>query len=218
VNETERFLDAVQGGKSEEVARLLDADPSLVDAQRGGVPAVRIAVYHRCPEVAALLVERGARIDVFDASATGSTERLRALLSEEPSRATAFAPDGFTPLGFASFFAHPAAARLLLENGADPNQAARNGTRVSPLHSAVAGGNVGIVQELLARGADVHAHQEGGFTPLHSAAGEGSEEIVRLLLAHGADGSARSDAGKTPADLARERGHDRITELLAGPG
>ena len=218
MNETERLLDAVQNGKSDDVAKLLDGDPSLVDAERGGVSAVRLAVYNQRPEVAAMLVERGARLDVFDASATGATERLRALLAEDPARANAFAPDGFTPLGFASFFAHPATARLLLENGADPNQAARNGTRVSPLHSAIAGGNIEIVRDLLARGADVQGGQEGGFTPLHSAAGEGSEEMVRLLLEHGANGARQSDAGKTPAELARERGHARIAELLAGPG
>jgi ankyrin repeat protein len=153
-------------------------------------------------------------LDVFEASALGTTERLREILAEEPARANAFGPDGFTPLGLAAFFAHPAAARLLLASGADPSQAARNGTRVAPLHSAVAGGSVEIVRELLAHGADVHARQEGGFTPLHGAAVDGGEEAIRLLLSQGADRSARDDAGKTPADLARESGKGQAAELL----
>jgi ankyrin repeat protein len=214
VSETQRFLDAVQRGKADEVSKLLDDDPPLLDAARGGVSAVRLAVYHAHPEVVRILVERGARIDVFDASATGATARVGDLLSEDPSRANAVASDGFTPLGLAAFFGHLDAVRLLLANGADPNQAARNSTRVAPLHSAVAGGNVEIVRELLAHGADVQARQEGGFTPLHNAAFEGEEEMIRLLLAHGSDRAARSDAGKTPADIARDRDRQRAAELL----
>ena len=214
MNETERFLDAVQRGKAEEVAKLLDENPPLLDAERGGVSAVRLAVYHAHPGVARVLVERGARIDVFDACATGETARLSEILAEDRSRANAFAADGFTPLGLAAFFRHPAAVRTLLANGADPNQAASNATRVAPLHSAVAGGNVEIVRELLAHGADVRARQDLGFTALHGAAVEGSEKVVRLLLDHGAERSERNEAGKTPADLARERGNEKIVALL----
>lgn len=196
------------------MTRLADGNPALLGAKQSGVSALLTAVYHRQTAVARILLDRGAAPDVFEASAVGDVERVRALLSEEPARANEFAPDGFTPLGLASFFGHPAAARLLLASGADPNQAARNGTRVAPLHSAVAGGNAEIVRELLERGAEAGAHQEGGFTPLHTAAGEGREEMVRLLLARGADAVARADAGKTPVDLARERGHETIVELL----
>ncbi|HEX9150055.1 MAG TPA: ankyrin repeat domain-containing protein, partial [Thermoanaerobaculia bacterium] len=122
--------------------------------------------------------------------------------------------DGFTPLGLAAFFGHPEAARLLLAAGSDPDQPARNATRVAPIHSAVAGGTVEIVRDLLVCGADVHARQDAGFTALHGAAAEGSVEMVRLLLAHGADRFAKNDAGKTPADLARERGREQAAELL----
>jgi len=214
VNETERFLDAVQRGKAEEVAKLLDENPPLLDAERGGVSAVRLAVYHAHPGVARALVERGARLDVFDACATGDTARLSELLAEDRSRANAFAADGFTPLGLAAFFRHPAAVRLLLANGAEVNVPSRNAQSVAPIHSAVAGGEVEIVRDLLASGADVHA-REGGFTPLHGASAEGNVEMVQLLLAHGADPNARSDTGKTPADLARDRGKSKAVELLA---
>ena len=213
VDERGRFLDAVQRGKADEVAKLLDENPRLLDADRGGVSAVRLAVYHGHPDLARILVERGAHIDVFDACAIGGTTRLSELLAEDPSRANAFAADGFTPLGLAAFFRHPAAVRMLLANGAEVNVPSRNAQQVAPIHSAVAGGEVEIVRDLLASGADVHA-REGGFTPLHGAAAEGNVEMVQLLLAHGADPNARSDTGKTAADLARERGNERIALLL----
>jgi ankyrin repeat protein len=67
---------------------------------------------------------------------------------------------------------------------------------------------------LLARGADVHARQDLGFTALHGAAVGGGEEMIRLLLDQGADPAARNVAGKTPADLARERADKRASEIL----
>lgn len=215
MSESGSLLDAAQHGRADEVARLLDSDPALLQSTRSGVSGVRIALYHRHPEIARLFVDRGARVDVFDASALGEIARLRDLLAADPALANAVASDGFTPLGLASFFGHPEAAKLLLATGADPNFAAQNSTRVAPLHSAVAGGNVEIVRELLARGADVHARQDVGFTALHGAAAEGGEEMIRLLLDHGADPAAKNDAGKTPADLARERGREKAVALLS---
>ncbi len=214
MSESGSLLDAAQHGRADEVARLLDSNPALLQSARSGVSGVRIALYHRHPEIARLFVDRGARLDVFDASALGETARLRDLLAADPALANAVASDGFTPLGLASFFGHPEAAKLLLATGADPKFAAQNSTRVAPLHSAVAGGNVEIVRELLARGADVHARQDVGFTALHGAAAEGGEEMIRLLLDHGADPAAKNDAGKTPADLARERGREQAARLL----
>lgn len=216
VDETQRLFDAVQRGAANEVSELLREDASLLEAEREGVSALRVAVYHGHLAVARIFVERGARLDVFDASAIGETARLSQLLAEDRSLANAFAADGFTPLGLASFFAHPAAVRVLLANGAEVNLPSCNAQRVAPIHSAVAGGEVEIVRDLLANGADVHA-REGGFMPLHGAAAEGNAEMVQLLLAHGADPNAQSDTGKTPADLARDRGHETVADLLRPP-
>ena len=214
MDETGRLFEAIQKGNAREVSKLLEEDRALVDAKKSGVSALLTAVYHRHPEIARIFVEHGAMLDVFEASALGDVERLRELLAEDSSRANAFAPDGFTPLGLAAFFGHSEAVRLLLENGADPNLASANAQRVAPLHSAVAGGKVEIVRMLLARGADVHARQDLGFTALHGAAVGGGEEMIRLLLDQGADPAARNVAGKTPADLARERADKRASEIL----
>jgi ankyrin repeat protein len=50
---------------------------------------------------------------------------------------------------------------------------------------------------LLARGAQVNARQQGGWTPLHPAAHNGDGELARLLLNNSADPNLASDDGKT---------------------
>jgi uncharacterized protein len=210
----EQLLEAIRRGDANEVAKLVERHPALVGERQSGISAVLLAVYSGHPEIARIFLDHGATLDVFEASAVGDVDRLRELLVEDPSRVNDFAPDGFTPLGLAAFFRHPEAVRLLLANGADVNLASRNTQRVTPLHSAVAGGSVEIVRDLLAHGPDVHARQDLGFTPLHGAAADGNEEMIGLLLAHGSDRAARTDAGKTAADIARERGKEKVARLL----
>ena len=172
------------------------------------------AVYTRHPELAPVVAGR-RDLDLYEACATGATNRVREILANHPQLAESDAADGFTPLGLAIFFGHPEIARLLLEAGAGVNTPARNALGVSPLHSAVAAGDPATVRWLLENGAQVDAEEPGGATPLHTAAVEGSAEIVRLLLDAGADPNKRMKTGKTPRDLAIERGHTAVAEMLA---
>ena len=96
--------------------------------------------------------------------------------------------NGVTPLHNAVRFRSPAAVKVLIEHGADVNQACRrNGS--TPLHRAVT--------------------QTGapGSAGKHDAA----KEIVQLLLAAGADPSLANKSGKKPADYV---GDDEIRSLL----
>jgi ankyrin repeat protein len=209
------FLDAVTGGDVNRVHQLLDQAPGLVSARsESGVSAVLLAVYYGKPDVARTLVSRGARLDVFDASALGDLERVQSLVEADPGLANAYAPDGFQPLGLASFFGHKRVVKFLLAQGAEVNSPSRNAQRVMPLHSAVANRHLDIARLLVEHGADVNARQAQDFTPLHAAADNGQLDMVALLLAHGADPAARMALGKTPADFARERGHTAVAEAL----
>jgi len=161
-----------------------------------------------------LLADRD-ELDVFEAAAFGRTERLRELLDAEPELATAFSPDGFTALHFAGFFAHPEAARLLLERGADARARARNDMKVEPLHSAAAADQTEISRLLLDAGADPNAVQDGGFVPLHAAAQNGNADLAALLLERGADTALEADDGRTAAAVAREAGHGQLADSLA---
>jgi len=144
----------------------------------------------------------GRALDVFEAAALGDADRLTALLAGDHELARARAPDGFSALGLAAFFRQPACARILLDAGAAVDEPAANAMRVTPLHSAVAAGQLEIARWLLERGASVDARQQGGYTPLHAAAHNGQLPLVELLLAHGADRTLRTDGGQSAVDLA----------------
>lgn len=171
------------------------------------------ALYQRKPEDAERLAA-GAALNIWEAAALGRDARVAELLGEDPSRANAWAADGFMPLGLAAFFGRAGATRLLLDGGADVHAVARNEMQVQPLHAAVAARDIEIVRLLLDRGADPNARQQVGYTALMGAAGAGGDDLVSLLLAHGADATLRSDEGKSASDIAREHGHAAIAERL----
>lgn len=153
------------------------------------------------------------RLSVFEAAAFGRDERLREIVLEDPSQATALSTDGFTALHLAIFGEQEGAARILIEHGADVDALATSAiARVRPLGTAAFVRSVPLARLLLDSGADANGTGEGGFTPLHSAAQHGDEDIVRLLLERGADPSLASEQGKRPSDLTDD---DGIRGLLA---
>ncbi len=59
------------------------------------------------------------------------------------------------------------------------------------LHEAAKKGQNGVVEQLLAAGADINAKDDSGETALHCAARAGHSKIVRVLIAKGADVNAK---------------------------
>ena len=212
----QEFFAAIKAGDQAEVKRLLDAEPSLMNAKdEHGLSAVLIAAYYQKPDLARLLVQRGAKLNLFEACAVGDLARVKTLIEQRPDLINAYAPDGFQPLGLATFFGHTDIVELLLQHGAKVNSASRNSMRVMPLHSAIANRRIEIVKLLLEQGADVNTVQADDFTPLHEAAQNGLLEVTQWLLDRGAQVSPRlSSNGKTPLTLAIEYRHEDVAELL----
>ena len=209
------LIAAIKGNDMVRAKELLRANPDLAqERDENGVSATMNARYRGQTELVELLLASGVTLDVFEAATLGNTARIAELLSGNPMQVNAYSPDGFTPLHLACFFGQEAAARLLLERGADPGATARNPMRVQPLHSAAAGRQLGIVRMLLERGAPVNARQHLGWTALHEAANQGNREMAEALLRHGADPAAGNDDGKIPADVAAGRGHTELARLL----
>jgi ankyrin repeat protein len=212
---SDRVFELIEAGDVSGLRELLASDPAAAASRRpDGTSAVLFARYQFELDAVEALLAANPPLDVFDAAAVGRTGVVRDELARDPALAVAFAPDGFTALGLASFFGHLDAAALLIEAGARVNDASRNAMRVAPLHSALAGGHAEIVELLLAAGADVNAVQADGYTPLHEAAQNGDQVLSERLVAAGADPLARLDDGSTPAESARKAGHEQLANWL----
>jgi ankyrin repeat protein len=158
-------------------------------------------------------------LDVFEAAALGDFDRLAAVLDADPSLATAYSTDGFSPLHLSAFFGQSDATRLLLEQGAEVDARGRGWMTGTPLHSAASGEHAAVARLLVEAGADMNARQSGGWTPLHSAAHNGNVELVALFLAHGADPTATNDGGTSVLAMAEEAADDdAIARIRAAIG
>lgn len=212
------LITAIKAGDSVTVQELLSEDTSLVRGRTAtGASLLMFCIYARHPELVDVFLQHGATLDIYEAAAAGRLRVLEEIIASARSQVNEYSPDGFPPLGLASFFGHEKVVRLLLDRGADVNAAARNPQRVAPLHAAVAGPTPDIVEILLEAGADPNARQESDYTALHEAASKGLDRIVRLLIAHGASKTAVNREGQTPYDLARQKGHQAMAESLLQP-
>src|SRR5687768_9642374 len=155
-----------------------------------------MAIYHQQPDIAKTIADAVGSIDIFEAAALGRVDRIKQLLREDPSLASAYAPDGFPPVGLAAFFGHLDAVKVLIAAGADIHAAAKNGLKVQAIHAAVASKNLDIVRTVLEAGADPNAAQQQGFRPMHESGSSGSRELAELLMKYGGDPTLKNDEGK----------------------
>ena len=231
----ERAADAVAAGELEVLREMLDDEPDLVHA-RSPRPH-RATLLHYCaangtedprqrtppnaPAIAQLLVDRGADpnaacklyggADVMGLLLTSAIPRaagvdgeLAAVLARAGARVDTV--DGQGPLVTAILHGAPRAAAALADAGAP----------VDTLLAAAGLGRVAVLEELVARGAEVNARFRDGATALHAAAATGAARAVDWLLAHGADPTLREERwGATPHGMASYYGHAAIAATLA---
>lgn len=86
---------------------------------------------------------------------------------------------------------------------------------VTPLIAAVNGGHAGVVDILLAAGADVNASDALGRTPLIAAVTLGDRDCVQSLVARKVDVYAVDRSGRSALDIARENGRQDLVQLIS---
>jgi hypothetical protein len=189
---------AVQAQDLALVKALLDkgADPNGRGTDDSDAP-IHSAAYGSL-EIAALLIDRGARVD---------------LLSKKRG----------TPIEIAVSNDNNAVAALLFARGANLNIKPRFGGGTLLHAVAIHSDNREMIELLLKHEANPNARDDQGRTPLHVAAStqeqhvipvplgkppsstyERKIEIVQALIKGGADPSLRDTSGRTAADYARE--------------
>ena len=137
------------------------ADVDAVDENHSSL--LQVALFHGSVNVAQLLLERGANINMRDGK--GHTP-LHGLVDIE--------------LVSTDYFFD--AMQFLLERGADVD--ALNDDHCTPLHMASQFGNIRAAGLLLEHGANVHLQNDDGHTPSQVASAKGHKEITRLLSEH----------------------------------
>lgn len=209
------IFKAIDGADVALLSKYLDENNELASSRSNdGMSAVLFSLYINKPEITKILLSYEPELDIFDLSALGGAGQISALLAADQRIVHEYSGDGFTALHVASYFGHSDVVGLLLENEADVNKVAMNGSDLTALQSAVASGHRDVAEVLLGFNADVNVKMLGGFTPLMSAAAMGSMEIVSLLIAHSADKTLKSEDGRVASDFALSAGHsDMATEL-----
>jgi ankyrin repeat protein len=155
-------------------------------------------------EMVRFLVDQGAVIDytgmsegspLMLAAFMGQVELLRLFLAAGADVNLAMPSGGESALHMAAVANKSAAAKVLLDAGADPNVSAK-----SDVGTSMFDGNVKL----------------WGETPLHFAAAYGDEEMIQAMLLAGADREAPNRHGETPLVYAgrHRRGRD-IRKLLS---
>jgi ankyrin repeat protein len=209
---TPLILAARRAGNSRTVQLLLERGASAAECDEDGISPIMSGAASGDLETVRLLLDAGAMAGDFPES--------------NHSKAAARAAGYRTPLMWAAYHNNLPMIRLLLERGADPNQATIYG---SPLSQACWNDSVEAARILIDRGAKVDARDAfADFTPLHWAAASERlrPDLVKLLLASGADPNAAGGkpvesfkmVPQTPRLIAERRGYSAIVEALAGAG
>ncbi len=119
-----------------------------------------------------------------DAINMGNTERVKSLLEagvDPQVLDTRRAANGRYPLNWAALGGDVEIIELLLDAGADINQANLSG--FTPLHHAIEGSSVEAARLLIQRGADLSMTNRARQTPLQLAQAMGRSAIVTLIEA-----------------------------------
>lgn len=200
----------------EELKVILDAGAKLMDPSARKPNPIHYTVWQRYPDAAELLLQQGYDVNALDdfgysalhlAARHGYTDMMEILIKH--GSAINFNPldleERFPidaveePLRMALKYGHRNAAKLLLENGANPNGRYFFGSEInlaSPLQPE-------LLELLLEFGARVNEQDRNGLTPIMKACRlrQGMESLL-LLLSYGGDVNIRAD-----------RRHDHRTAL-----
>ena len=117
-----------------------------------------------------------------------------------------------SPLYEAAYNKAHECVKILLDMGADPNQADIWGC--TPLSAAVMNTDTFLVNILLERGANPNPEGLKGKTPLHIAAKNGNREITKILLDKNVDPNSKDLKGRTPLHIVAKRDKRETMKIL----
>ena len=209
------------------VERLLDMGADINHRQRYGFTALLFAVSGGYPEIAELLIRRGADVNLnnnifgtcpIHVAVNNGDTYITKLLLDSGSPLNPRSARSLTPLMIASARGQLDLVELLLERGAPVNE-----QEGPPTSSDVIDSFTQMSQEVRQALSlpqvfelEIFVDRVGrGSTALHMAVKQGDVEVVKTLMSYGADPNLRNDRGESALDMANET---IIDALVQGEG
>jgi cytohesin len=222
---------AAGGGNLEIIKTLLEAKADAQAADPSGLSPLGHALLGKQTDAASLLLQHGAKENLFDAIYTGDEKTASALLAQDKSLVFITNRAGSSVVETAAQRTKTDMLVLLLDKGA-PVDATNAQSGITPLHAAALSNLTNAARVLIQHGAKVQARDLAGFTPLLRAATLGSTEMAALLLENNASPDAsvvspinpgmpmpgRTAAGNTALHFAALRGDTNLIQLLLKAG
>lgn len=188
------LIDAVTAGNMAQVAALLKSGADVNASNEEGTTALMQAAALGKLDLVELLLRSGASVDATDAR--GWTALMKSLFNYEMNR------------GF------PEVAQALIEAGANIEHQIAYGTR--PLMLAAGYGEAGVVEVLLAAGADVNAKNEGGRTARVMAETKDYVEVINILYVAELQ-SGEDKEGKCPSGAGSSTAKTNVIKFMKNP-
>lgn len=194
---TTPLIRAVDEGRRDAVAALLQKGAKSDDADTSGFTPLRLACGRGDQQIANLLLDYKATPDAEDLRAAASRGLVQVVdrLLKKGISPRKNPIDRLVPLHWAALSNDPRIVDSLVAAGADPDERDTQGR--TALMACAAADCPAAAAALLKHDADVEAAIEDGRRPLMVAAQENSPKVVALLLAHGAQVDAADQSGKT---------------------
>ena len=206
--------EAAELGDLEKVRAYLEQDPKQINATDSkGRTVLGRAARSGKKELVEFLLEKGATEDIFAAAIVGHTDKVAALLKQDPKLINARDSDGKTALHWAALYGQTKVMELLLANKADVNSLDEDG--FTPLHWAATFNQSDAVKLLLANKANMNLKvQKYGWTPLRLAVIHGHMATAEALLNGGADPNLKDEENIPLLNQAVIRGKKEMVGLL----
>lgn len=224
--------NALMEGNLEDVKSILEKKPKLINTKgRLNRTPLYWAALRSDKETVQFLVDKGAHINAKDNygytplhnAATMGHEETTELLIDNGADINAKA----NPISRITVNGNKIISKRIRVRGEyknsrdDPGNPQRGYSFCgTPLHNAAYNGNKGVINLLIANGAEVNGKNAFGAVPLHSAASQDQIETVELLIANGADVNVKNRflSGYTPLALVACRDHNEVVKVLLANG
>ena len=149
--------------------------------------------------------------NIFDIARSGTLSEMKAAFNKNPKSVNQLNDNKLSTLILASYRGNVEVAKFLIDNVKDIDYVSEMGTA---LMGAVYKNQLGLVQLLINKKANINLQDPNGTTALMLAVQTKNSAMIQLLLKNKADKTLKTKEGKTAFEFAVFAGDDNIINIL----